>query len=134
MHTNGELLMTTDNRGDLRRALQRADVPDHSALEALGIGQSASLLDPGKMVPVTRMPILKVDIKLEVAAFIDRYFTGRTVTDGTILSLSKENLVEQMSQLFHSIEQRAGETGERFSQHASSKARRSTVESVSPSE
>lgn len=110
--------MTNRNTGDLRSALQRADVPDYASLPAGIVGGPTLLEAPGQMIPVQRMPIPKVEIKTEVATFIDRVFVGRTGSDGTILSLSKENLVEHLTGLFHSLEQRSAEMGDRFSSPA----------------
>lgn len=103
--------------GDLRSALRNAEVEgDHAMPVPHGFNINLPTLELGtrEMVPVTRMPIMKVEIKTEVAAFIDRHFMTRTASDGTILALSKENLVEHLTGLFHSLEQRSAETGERF--------------------
>lgn len=113
--------------GDLRSMLRNADAESDHAMpvpHGLNLGMSslpAMELTSRDMIPVPRMPIMKVQIKTEVAAFIERHFMSRTSADGTILGLSKENLVEHLTGLFHSLEQQSAEVGERFPKTAKAK-------------
>ena len=110
--------------GDLRSALRNAEADDGHAMPVQlgsGLGSPPMELTHRDIVPVPRMPIMKVQIKTEVAAFIDRNFLARTASDGTVLGLSKENLVEHLTGLFHSLEQQSAEMGERFPKTAKAK-------------
>lgn len=91
---------------DLRAALENAD---KAGSYSLPTGRSiVEQLDRGTMI-VQRLPINRVDIKVEVAAFIDHHFINRTSNDGTVLQLSKERLTEELTNLFHSLETRASD-------------------------
>ncbi len=99
---------------ELRQALQRAD---SNARGSMGLGLPAimpymshqlAIDTPGTMI-VERLPITKVDIKVEVAAFIEQNFISRTGQDGTIISLSKEILVEELTGLFYALEERSSQ-------------------------
>lgn len=63
---------------------------------------------PGTMI-VERLPINRVDIKIEVSAFIEHHFLSRTANDGSIISLSKESLIEELTGLFYALEERSSQ-------------------------
>lgn len=102
---------------DLQAALARAD---KSSSEPMGVGIGRSLThqqlgsvasSPGTMI-VERLKINRVDIKIEVSSFIERHFIARTGNDGTILELSKEQLIEGLTTLFYGLEENASKIKE----------------------
>lgn len=104
---------------DLRAALNNADRGNAEPLPMLGQGiahrRNSQPAGPmGNALLVERLPIRRVDVKVEVAAFIDHNFLSRTEMDGTVLHLSRERLIEELTALFCGIEERASETGEQF--------------------
>lgn len=99
---------------NLRVALARADAGGQSA--PIGGGRtlpriadySANVVeDPGDMI-VSRLAIPRVKIKQEVASYVEMAFLSRTNMDGTILRPSKESLIEELTGLFHMLEQNSG--------------------------
>lgn len=115
---------------DLRTALERANVGGSHSLPAEPRGNSVvEQLERGSML-VQRLPIKRVDIKVEVAAFIDHHFMSRTVNDGTVLVLSKETLVEELTTLFHSLEQRSSDIDSSFRKKAPPKKENSAKTKV----
>jgi len=109
--------MSSDHRSNLHEALARASVNSSLPIGGAGIGGSrvpALQLEPEDMMTVERFPIAKVTIKVEVASFVDRYFLSRTSNDDTVLAISKENLIEQLTTLFSGLEERASRIEERF--------------------
>lgn len=104
--------MTDEGFGNnLRAALERASAGGASA----PIGRLPQITgfpgevaeSPGDMV-VQRLAIPRVRIKQEVAAYIERNFLSRTNVDGSILGPSKETLIEELTGLFHTLEDQAG--------------------------
>lgn len=96
---------------DLRTALDRASAgnaaPMGRALPTL-TGLSTESTDvPGDMI-TPRLVIPKVRIKQEVAGYVESNFLSRTNVDGSILRPSKEQLIEELTGLFHMLEEQSG--------------------------
>jgi hypothetical protein len=90
----------------LRDALDRANKESSHPMSRSLVGRQIGTVvpSPGSMI-VERLKINRVDIKIEVSAFVDRHFIARTGNDGTILELSKERLVEGLTDLFSGLEE-----------------------------
>lgn len=109
--------MTTNHSDDLRAALSRADKANSAPMN-----RSRSVQHRQEYLPVEhmsaliveRLAIRRVDIKVEVAAFIDHHFETRTDLDGTVLKLSREKLVEELTVLFYGLEERASQIEDQF--------------------
>lgn len=95
-------------QNELLEALGRADKESSQPLGRSLVNHSKGsvTLSPSSMI-VERLKITKVDIKIEVSAFIERHFIGRTQNDGTIIELSKEKLIENLTELFYGLEENA---------------------------
>lgn len=104
----------TSYRSELSAALNRAG----SAVSLTGsAGEEPEILREDAVIaasgvgPVSTVPtaLRKVDVKYEVAGYIEHCFTCRTTEDGTILSVSKERLVEDVTRLLMELVERKNE-------------------------
>ena len=116
---------------DLRSALAAASAgpgaPMGSRLPvATGLASDAEYpvnLNPGDMV-LPRLVIPRVKIKQEVAGYIESCFLSRTNIDGSVLKPSKEQLIQDLTELFHNMEEQAGYIDEPKSRRTSTGASR----------
>jgi len=97
--------MATDlhksSENPLRTAMDRAgDI----AGRALGRGRNGE--EPYELTEMAddRRPMGRVAAKLEVLSYIDAIFTRRTPTDGTIVAVSRERLIEDLTDIFMKLD------------------------------
>lgn len=116
---------SAEHSSHLQDVLKRADKPHYSSMGGLPVrhSDSGTLQLSNSDALVERLPIQKVSIKLEVANYIDRVFATRTQQDGTILVVSKETLIEELTRLFVSLEDQASQIDHLANHKANGKSR-----------
>lgn len=96
----------------LRMAMDRAsDTVKGAAKRFLGDGHTREepLHLTGDMM-VGRRRLRRVEVKLELLSYVDAQFRQRTSSDGTVLAPSREQLVEDLTNLVLKLEDKLFET------------------------
>jgi hypothetical protein len=95
----------------LRTAMDRAGGAVQKLMrEASAAPVEGDVLELTDVVEKTQEPgrrmLRRVDIKVQLLSYIDSQFRQRTTSDGTILAVSREKLVEELTDLMVELDER----------------------------
>lgn len=97
----------------LRQAMNRAGNVANNVMRAATRAQppQGDNLEMTEMDVVSpdRRTIRRVDIKVSLVSYIDSVFRARTPQDGTIVGVSREQLLQELTELFVELDERASQ-------------------------
>jgi len=101
------------NKGDatpenmLRRAMDRAGDIAQRGLRAQPRNEEGPMEMTEADIVDRRASIRRVDIKVAMVSYIDSVFRSRTPQDGTIVGVSREQLLQELTELVVELDERA---------------------------